>query len=440
MQPAPVRYARPSSVREAVALLAEGDGRPLAGGQSLVGLLSLRRASPGLLVDLSAIAELHELTVDAQEATIGAMVTMQRAEADPALAVLAPLLGEALRHVASPAVRARGTVVGSLAHGDPVGEVPTALVALDASATIAGPGGLRRVAVSDLRAGGESLRPDELIVDVRISPGSPSGWAFDEVAPRRFARALVAAAGIAHGTRVRVVVAGVAAAPTALPECDANDPDLERTVSEAVAALAAEPDVRADERYRREAATALAVRVALAAAAAPERRTPGAAPSPPAPLPAPRPQTVAAPDEVELHVNGAAVRATVEPRTLLVDLLRDQLGLTATHIGCGHGVCGACNVLVDGSAVRSCLTLALQVEGRDVRTLEGLRADGELDALVPAFVEHHALQCGFCSPGFLVTAAERRARGLPLDADALAGNLCRCTGYGPILAALETAR
>jgi carbon-monoxide dehydrogenase small subunit len=142
------------------------------------------------------------------------------------------------------------------------------------------------------------------------------------------------------------------------------------------------------------------------------------------------------PIEIELTVNGTAHRLAVEPRRVLADALRDDLGLTGTNLGCEHGVCGSCTVLVDGEPARSCLVLAVQVRGRDVRTVEGLAgADGTPDPLQAAFSAEHALQCGFCTPGFLMllrgaldedpAVVDDRER---LDA-LLASNLCRCTGY-----------
>ena len=147
--------------------------------------------------------------------------------------------------------------------------------------------------------------------------------------------------------------------------------------------------------------------------------------------------------EVEMKVNGIAYHETVEPRRLLVDFLRDQLGLTGTHIGCEHGVCGACTVLVDGQSVRACLMLAVQADGAEVTTVEGLARDGKLHPLQEAFWEHHALQCGFCTPGMLLTAYEllQTNRKPEPDAirDAIAGNLCRCTGYQNIVTAIQAA-
>ena len=129
---------------------------------------------------------------------------------------------------------------------------------------------------------------------------------------------------------------------------------------------------------------------------------------------------------------------------LLSDFLRHSLGATGTHVGCEHGVCGCCTVMIDGTAVRSCLTLAVQAEGRDVRTVELLAApDGALNALQAAFRKHHALQCGFCTPGILMSFTDYLARNpKPSDAeirDVLGGHLCRCTGYAGIVAAVKEA-
>ncbi len=147
---------------------------------------------------------------------------------------------------------------------------------------------------------------------------------------------------------------------------------------------------------------------------------------------------------VTFEVNGTAVDVTVEPRTTLADCLRYQLRLTGTHIGCEHGVCGACTVIVDGDAVRSCLMLAVQAEGTKVVTVEGLSQDDGLTPLQAAFRKHHALQCGFCTPGMLTTAHALLSDEPDADEDrirsVLTGNLCRCTGYIPIIEAVLEAR
>jgi carbon-monoxide dehydrogenase small subunit len=150
--------------------------------------------------------------------------------------------------------------------------------------------------------------------------------------------------------------------------------------------------------------------------------------------------------EVTVHVtvNGRARAETVEPRVTLADFLRDRCRLTGTHLGCEHGVCGACTVLVDGAAVRSCLMFAVQAAGADVTTIEGVASsDGELSAVQAAFRDCHGLQCGFCTPGFVMSVtAFLRDRPNPSDEqirDALAGTLCRCTGYQGILRAVRQA-
>jgi carbon-monoxide dehydrogenase small subunit len=147
---------------------------------------------------------------------------------------------------------------------------------------------------------------------------------------------------------------------------------------------------------------------------------------------------------VRFQVNGKKVKVDVEPRMTLVDCLRHKLRLTGTHVGCEHGVCGACTVLVDGAAVRACLMLAVQAEGSKVTTVEGLSLDEGLTPLQQSFRRHHALQCGFCTPGMITTAHALLSEEPDCDADrvreVLSGNICRCTGYISIVEAVLDAR
>jgi len=143
-----------------------------------------------------------------------------------------------------------------------------------------------------------------------------------------------------------------------------------------------------------------------------------------------------------LGINGAAHDLDIDPATLLVELLRDHLGLTGTHIGCDTSQCGACNVLVDGVAMKSCTLLAVQLDGAEVTTIEGLARDGRLHPMQAAFKEHHGLQCGFCTPGMVIAGIEIARRfGSDLDRETIAreleGNLCRCTGYQNIVTAIQ---
>ena len=145
---------------------------------------------------------------------------------------------------------------------------------------------------------------------------------------------------------------------------------------------------------------------------------------------------------IALTVNGKPVEADIAPRTHLADFLREQLLLTGTHIGCEHGICGACTVILDGEAVRSCLMFAVQAQGRRIRTVEGLADGDKLHPVQSAFIEHHALQCGFCTPGFLMLTVNALETNPDLTdddiLDLLSSNLCRCTGYQNIVKAVRS--
>ena len=147
--------------------------------------------------------------------------------------------------------------------------------------------------------------------------------------------------------------------------------------------------------------------------------------------------------EIELTVNGQSYELAVDPRRTLADVLREDLDLTGTHLGCEHGVCGACTVLVDGAAVRSCLMLGVQAGGTHVTTIEGVETNGRMHPLQEAFRECHSFQCGFCTPGFVMSALALLEEGDSLDEagwrEELSGNICRCTGYQSILAGVQLA-
>ena len=148
-------------------------------------------------------------------------------------------------------------------------------------------------------------------------------------------------------------------------------------------------------------------------------------------------------EALELVVNGEQRSLELEPRTLLVHAIRDGLGLTGAHIGCDTSQCGSCTVLLDGRAVKSCTMLALQAEGAEITTIEGLAREGELHPLQRSFVEHHGLQCGFCTPGLILTAVDLLSRDPDPTDDtirhSIRGNLCRCTGYQPVVESIRAA-
>lgn len=149
------------------------------------------------------------------------------------------------------------------------------------------------------------------------------------------------------------------------------------------------------------------------------------------------------PMPITLTVNGAPISAEVEPRRTLADFLRDDLGLTGTHVGCEHGVCGACTVLIDGVSARSCITFAVQTDGANIETAESMSANGTLHPIMQAMRACHGLQCGFCTPGFLITIREFLSEVTgpmePEIREAISGNLCRCTGYDGIVDAVLLA-
>ncbi len=148
--------------------------------------------------------------------------------------------------------------------------------------------------------------------------------------------------------------------------------------------------------------------------------------------------------DITLTINGRAHAISVEPRKTLVDAIRDDCGQTGTHIGCEHGICGTCTIILDGEAIRSCLMFAIQADGRQIRTVEGLANGEELHPLQQAFIDHHGLQCGFCTPGFLMLATNALERNPNIGddelLDVLSSNLCRCTGYQNIIKSVRAAR
>jgi carbon-monoxide dehydrogenase small subunit len=146
---------------------------------------------------------------------------------------------------------------------------------------------------------------------------------------------------------------------------------------------------------------------------------------------------------ISLTVNGAQIQRDVEPRTSLADFLREELRLTATHLGCEHGVCGACTVMVDGAPARACIALTVSLDGAEIRTVEGFAEDAAMGVIKEAFHQEHGLQCGFCTPGMLISARDLIARYPEADEDgirrAMSGNLCRCTGYQGIVRSIKSA-
>ncbi len=476
-------YVRPATAADAVAALADAgdDGKVLAGGQSLVPVLAMRLGRPAVLVDINAISGLDKLSLAGDTFYVGATVRQRQIERHPGAAAV-PLLAMALPWVGHRELRGRGTVCGSLAHADPAAELPAVAACLNATLDIEGPSGRRSVTAREFFTGPMStvLQPDELLLRARFPVASPGeGFAFAEIARRHgdFALAGVAihvsrspsgeiqdATLAAFGVSGCPVARDVTAMLTSAVDSSAATPgapqaaELVRALTPAMSALANElvdtpGDMHASRAYRRRLLTVLAARQLGAAytraaedgsasARTGARSSPGVARTRPRPAPTPPAPLTPADGRVTTHltVNGKPVTLTLPSRVTLADALRDHLGLTGTHLGCEHGICGMCTVLVDGQAARSCLLFACQLESAEVLTIEGLGRPGRLHPLQQAFGRHHALQCGFCTPGFLLSAydllthkPEVTQEELPVE---LSGVLCRCTGYRNILSAV----
>jgi xanthine dehydrogenase iron-sulfur cluster and FAD-binding subunit A len=531
VKPSAFTYHRPTTSAEALAVLAEvgPHGKVLAGGQSLLPLLNMRLAAPAHLIDINRVTELAYLRSDPAGVRVGALTRHARVERDDGAASVQPLLRQALHLVAHPTIRNRGTVVGSLAHADPSGELTAVLALTGGTVSVAGACGERSIPAEEFFVGPleSAIRPGELAVEAFFPAlAARSGTAFLEVARRHGDYAVCGVATIVtldgSGAVVSARAGYVSMGPTPIvldltaqaPSGTAGDgPPLDDPATWSAAGEAAagqldpDPDIHATAAYRSQLARVLTARAlaratasasALSASPLSARGHPTTdyslqgAPVPNNPAPdatarghpmtdyslqgapvanrtvpnnpvpnnpvANNPvanRTVAnrtvpntrAPEQVldlQLNVNGRPHRIMVPVRRLLSDCLRHDLGLTGTHVGCEHGVCGACTVLLDGAPVRSCLILAAGAEGCEITTVEGLaEADGGLSRVQEAFRESHALQCGFCTPGFLTTVTafldEVPNPSLEQAREAIAGNLCRCTGYQNIVTAVRRA-
>lgn len=490
MKPAPFVHHAPRSVEEAVATLADvgADGKVLAGGQSLVPILNMRLAAPAHLVDINRVVRLDAIEVTEGHVRVGALVRQTRLErSDEAYAAL-PLLRQALVNVAHPVIRNRGTVVGSLAHADAAGELPAILVLADGVVEVVSASGSRQVAAAEFFLGPLEtvLGSEELAVAARFQRFEPgTGTAFAELARRHgdYALAGVAAAvTVVDGviTRARTSFVSLANVPSVLDLTDIvagaepGGADWEAAAEAVQAFVEPDGDIHATADYRRMLAGELARRTLVEAAAhatSPQflhtrAETPSSAqdsPGGPGQKVGTRPEdqssaldppgdrgqkvgTRPGDGSVTVAVNGVQHTAEVPARRLLSDFLRHDLRLTGTHVGCEHGVCGACTVLVDGQPMRSCLMFATTAQGHEITTVEGLchapdarpAPTGEtMNSVQQAFIECHGLQCGFCTPGFLTTiTAYLDDNPAPTEAEAreaISGNLCRCTGYQNIV-------
>ncbi|HEU5274814.1 MAG TPA: FAD binding domain-containing protein [Xanthobacteraceae bacterium] len=462
MKAAAFAYSRPEGIEEACAVLAGDDGaRLIAGGQTLVPLMAMRLARPTRLVDIARIPTLAFLRDLGEAVAIGATTTQRTAERDPLVRAKLPLLARALPFVGHAATRARGTIGGSLANADPAAEIALVAVTLDSTLLCRDAGGEREIAAEDFFLGPMTtgLPPAGMLTAIRFPAWAGRvGTAFHEVSPRQgdfaFASAAAQVALNEDGTCARIAIGvGAAterplrltAAERALTGAPLEPETIRAAVGDALAGITPMADLHASAEYRRRVARSLAIR-AVTEAGENAKKTDSAGWDRLRETHQSASQTTvgSAAEPSTLRINGETHRIDVEPRLTLLDCLRDKLGLTGAHAGCEHGVCGACTVLIDGAAVRSCLMFAVQADGRAITTIEGLTpAPGELSVLQDAFCETHGLQCGYCTPAMIVTGHALLAGNAAPTRDeiveAISGNICRCTGYAQIVEAIALA-
>jgi carbon-monoxide dehydrogenase medium subunit len=458
----PSGYVAATSLDHALAVLAEHDDvRIVAGGTDL--LLEVHRGARtgvGTLLDISRLAHLRSITPGDGVLHLGAGVTHHDLLADAAAVAAVLPLAQACAEIGSPALRNRATVAGNIVTASPANDTISALVALGASVRLQSLRGERMVPVEQFITGFRTvdLAADEMVVGVDVPTlGAIGRGLYAKVGNRsQQAISVVHAAVVVHvaadGTTVthaRVAMGSVAATIVRLLEVEAQllSGGLTADSIAAAAALASQSvhpisDVRATADYRSDIVPVVVQRMLTALrdgrslpppATAPQLRTPQ--------------RTAAAPaagdaDAVQVSVNGRHVQAPHHGLTLL-DWLRDEAGATGTKEGCAEGECGACTVLMDGEAVLSCLVPAARADATDVVTVEGLATDGELSPVQQAYVECGGVQCGYCTPGFLVAStallAECPQPTREQVVQGLSGNLCRCTGYRGIFEAVEQA-
>jgi xanthine dehydrogenase iron-sulfur cluster and FAD-binding subunit A len=464
-------YFTPTSLDEAVRLLAEhgADARVIAGGTDLMVELQRGEREARVLIDISRIGGTDRIRLDDDGLIhIGPGVTHNLAVGSELLVERAFPLALACFRVGTPQLRNRGTVAGNLITASPANDTIPPLIALEAQITLRSERGERVMPLREFYKGVHRtvMEPDELLVDIAFSPlGEEQHGTFAKLALRRaHAISVVNAAVLLEfdddvTARARVTLGSVAPTVVRAEEAEAalvgrplNDASI--AAAEALAMEAASPidDIRSAAEYRREAVGVLVHRALGRLRDRSERED---LPDEPPKLwgstdgrfPRVAGQTVChhaqGQEPVECTVNGKNSMIAGAGGQTLLQLLRDDLGLTGTKEGCGEGECGACTVWMDGIAVLACITPAPRAHGTDIVTVEGLGQDEELHPLQQAFIDEGAVQCGFCTPGFLMAGASLLEE-MPHPSHeqvvaGLTGNLCRCTGYCKIARALERA-
>ncbi|MBN1266658.1 MAG: FAD binding domain-containing protein [Anaerolineales bacterium] len=464
------RYYTPESMNKAVQIHAEfgPESRVIAGATDLMLELERKlRPDVKVLVDITRIPGLDQISEDNQGwIHLGPLVTHNHAANSRLLVEKAFALAYACWMVGSPQIRNRGTIAGNLITASPANDTISPLMALGAKVTLQSAGGIREVALKDFYLGVRKtvMEPGEILVDIAF-PAAAEGVrsSFYKLALRRAqAISVVNAAVVLEMDGKKVKKAAItlgSVAPTIIHAGEAEvylaGKELSEDVMEEVGRLsmeAARPidDLRASAAYRKQMVRVSVMRILRSIA---EGREKAAYPESPVMLwgaEEPHLQNIlqaglvhTAEEPIRATINGKACEFTSGQDKTLLRLLREEGGLTGPKEGCSEGECGACTVWMDGIAVMSCLVPAPRAHGTTIVTVEGLAKDGKLHPIQQAFIEEGAVQCGYCTPGFLMSGAKLLEERPQPDEDeikqAITGNLCRCTGYYKIISAFEKA-
>jgi len=467
----PLKVLNPTTITEASSELARlGDqARIYAGGAELLLLLRHKLIQADTLVNIKRIAELNRIAWEGDVLRIGATVTHHRLEKDPWVREHLPILASAEPQVANIRVRNQGTLGGNLCFNDPHSDPGTVLLVYEATVTVAGPRGERRIPLSDFLVGmyATALEADELLTEVVVPP-LPPGWTGAYLRIHRLQRptlGVAAAARRQNGSieKVRLAVGCVGPKAERLTELEAKLRGT--TLAEALRVIEDEKsylkqllqpvdDLLGSADYKLYMTRVLLSRALEQAA----DKRPGESSSPSNDLNGSndlneldsRPITMHAlktPQtfDLSLTINGKPWKGQVPVEETLLEFVRARLGLTGTKRSCESQVCGACTVLVDNQAISSCNTLAFEAHGKSVLTIEGLAAGEQLDPLQEAFIRNVGAQCGYCTPGQIMAAKalllENPTPTRDQIAEWLSGNTCRCGAYPAItVSILEVSR
>ncbi len=466
-------YYTATSLDDAVSLLAEyrDRARIMAGGTDLIVEIENGARTPEAMIDVTRVGGLDAIHLEDDGLLhLGAMVTHAQVAASPLIQEKALPLAQACWWIGAPALRNRGTVVGNIVTASPANDTITALRALDASVALRSTRGERVVKVADFYQGVRRtvMEPDEMVVDISFQPlGERQQGVYLKIGLRRVLAIAVTNVTVVVGlgeddivADARVALGSVAPTIVRAPAAEAallggalTDARIAAAAELAVEAARPIDDVRGSAWYRSEEVHAL-VRRALETLRSGDLR-----------LGLPRPEemvklwgktrrwprlsgpTIAhhtgGDEPIQAVVNGENVMVEGANGKTLLRMLREDLGLTGSKAGCEEGECGACTVWLDGIATLACMTPAPRAHGARIRTIEGLSEEGSMHPVQQAFVDEDAVQCGYCTPGFVMSAAKLLEEAPHPTRDqiktALSGNLCRCTGYYKIISAVEKA-